>query len=333
VATPARSNPSSLNRSAMSQAHPIDVHKHVTPEVYRTALESIGIKGSGERAWPASSPAVLLAEMDRTDLAAAVVSVASPGAYFGDIAFTRRLVRAVNDDLAQVVADNPKRFAAVGLVSLPDVDSALRDVEYALDTLKLDGILLLTHTGDRYLGSPDDAPLYAELDRRKAIAIVHPKRPAASGWAQFSFPDGYSELAFETYRAIANLHWNGMFARYPNIRWIMPHAGGVTPFLAFRLSGMDDIPAVRERSPGGVSAMLKGLYYDIAQATHPAPLRALMEVADPSRVMFGTDFPFARNIGVIEQSIAAVNAFAGFDTALRKKVERENAVALFPRLA
>ena len=58
-----------------------------------------------------------------------------------------QLVRDVNDDLAQVVADHPQRFAAVGLVSLPDVDSALRDVEYALDTLKLDGILLLTHTG------------------------------------------------------------------------------------------------------------------------------------------------------------------------------------------
>jgi predicted TIM-barrel fold metal-dependent hydrolase len=311
----------------------IDAHQHVTPDAYRAALESIGLKGSGERPWPESSPATLLAAMDRTGLAAAIVSVASPGAYFGDIAFTRRLVQAVNDDLAGVVAAHPRRFAAVGLVSLPDVDAALRDVAYALDTLKLDGILLLTHTGDRYLGHLDDAPLYAELHRRKAVVVVHPKRPATTGWAQFSFPDGYSELAFETYRAIANLHWNGMLARFPNIRWLMPHAGGVTPFLAFRFSGMDDIPAVRERSPGGVAASLKGFYYDIAQATHPAPLAALMAVADPARVLFGTDFPFARNDGVIEQSIAAVEAFDGFDAALRRKVARDNALALFPRLA
>jgi predicted TIM-barrel fold metal-dependent hydrolase len=314
-------------------SHRIDAHQHVTPEVYRKSLESIGIKGSGERAWPESSPATLIEAMDRTGLAAAVVSVASPGSYFGDIAFTRRLVRAVNDDLAQVVAAHPRRFAAVGLVSLPDVDAALRDLEYALDTLRLDGILLLTHTGDRYLGHPDDAAFYAELDRRKAVVVVHPKRPATSGWAQFSFPDGYSELAFETYRAIANLYWNGMFARFPNIRWVMPHAGGVTPFLVFRFSGMDDVPAVRERSPDGVSATLKRLYYDIAQATHPAPLRALLDVADPSRILFGTDFPFARNAGVIEQSIAAVETFDGFDAALRRKVERDNALALFPRLA
>jgi predicted TIM-barrel fold metal-dependent hydrolase len=317
----------------MSQPYCIDIHQHVTPKVYRHALESIGIKGSGERSWPESSPATLIEAMDRTGLAAAVVSVASPGAYFGDIAFTRRLVRAVNDDLAGVVADHPRRFAAVGLVSLPDVDAALRDLAYALDTVNLDGILLLTHTGDRYLGHPDDVPLYAELDRRAAAVLVHPVRPKTSGWAQFSFPDGYSELAFETYRAIANLHWNGMFARFPSIRWVMPHAGGVAPFLAFRFSGMDDIAAVRERSPDGVDGTLKRLYYDIAQATHPAPLSALTQVADPSRILFGTDFPFARNAGVIEQSLAAVAAFSGFDAALRRKVERDNAVALFPRLA
>jgi predicted TIM-barrel fold metal-dependent hydrolase len=317
----------------MSEPYRIDAHQHVTPDVYRSALESIGIKGSGERPWPESSPAVLIEAMDRTGLAAALISVASPGAYFGDIAFTRRLVRAINEDLARVIAEHPRRFAAVALVSLPNVDAALADLSHALDVLRLDGVLLLTHTGDRYLGHPDDAPLYAELDHRQAVVVVHPKRPAATGWAQFSFPDGYSELAFETYRAIANLYWNGMFARFPNIRWVMPHAGGVTPFLTFRFSGMDDIAAVHERSPDGVAATLKQLYYDIAQATHPAPLAALMQVADPSRILFGTDFPFARNAGVIEQSIRAVEAFDGFDAALRRKVERDNALALFPRLA
>jgi predicted TIM-barrel fold metal-dependent hydrolase len=316
----------------MTTPYRIDAHQHVTPEVYRKALESIGIKGSGERAWPPSAPSDLIAAMDRTGLAAAVISVASPGVYFGDIAFTRRVVQAVNDDLAGIVSAHPGRFAAVGLVSLPDVDSALRDVEDALDRLRLDGILLLTHTGDRYLGQQEEAPLYAELDRRKAVVVVHPKRPATTGWAQFSFPDGYSELAFETYRAIANLHWNGMVARFPNIRWVMPHAGGVTPFLTFRFSGMDDIKSVRERSPDGVAATLRHLYYDIAQATHPAPLAALMQVADTSRILFGTDYPFARNEGVIEQSIAAVEAFHGFDAATRRKVERDNAVALFPKL-
>jgi predicted TIM-barrel fold metal-dependent hydrolase len=99
------------------------------------------------------------------------------------------------------------------------------------------------------------------------------------------------------------------------------------------MSGMDDIPEVRERSPDGVAATLRRLYYDIAQATHPAPLAALMQVADPTRILFGSDFPFARNAGVIEQSIAAVEAFAGFDASVRRRVARDNALTLFPRLA
>jgi predicted TIM-barrel fold metal-dependent hydrolase len=123
-----------------------------------------------------------------------------------------------------------------------------------------------------------------------------------------------------------------MFARFPNIRWLMPHAGGVTPFLTFRMMGMDDIAAVHGRSPEGVAGALRHLYFDIAQAVHPAPLAALLAVADPSRILFGTDFPFARNAGVIEQSIKAVEAFAGFDDDLRRKVDRDNALALFPRL-
>jgi predicted TIM-barrel fold metal-dependent hydrolase len=317
----------------MNSAACIDVHQHLTPDRYREALARLGVKGSGERSFPESDAGTLLAALERTGLAGAVVSVASPGAYFGDIAFTRRLVREVNDDLAAVVAKHPRRFGAVGLVSLPDLDAALRDVEHALDTLKLDGILLLTHNGDRYLGHPEEEPLYAELDRRKAVVVVHPKRAATSGWPQFSFPDAYTELPCETTRAIANLHWNGMFHKYPEIRWLMPHAGGVTPFLAFRFAGMDDVEQVQERSPAGILATLRRLYYDVAQATHPAPLRALMEIADPSRVMFGTDFPFARNLGVIEQSLDGIATFDGFDAALRRRVERDNALALFPRFA
>ena len=317
----------------MSEAYRIDVHQHVTPDVYKSALESIGIKGSGERAWPELTIDAQIAAMEQNGIAAAIVSIASPGTYFGDVDFTRRLVRESNDALARVAADHPGRFGAVGLVSLPDVGAAIADLAYALDELKLDGILLLTHVGDRYLGEADHAEFYAELDRRAAVVIIHPVRPKLTGMAQFSFPDGYTELAFETTRAIANLLFTGTIAKYPRIRWVMPHGGGVTPFLVFRLRGMDDLPKVRERIPDGVAAYLKRLHYDVAQATAPAPLRALMEVADPSRVMFGTDFPFARNANVLEQSVAAIAAFDGFDAALRRKVERDNALALFPRLA
>ena len=312
----------------------IDVHQHVIPDVYKAELEKVGVSGSGENPWPDWSVARQLELADENGIDAILMSIASPGAYFGDIEFTKRLVKACNEAMAQLVADHPTRYGAMGFVSLPDVEQACRDVEYALDKLKLDGINLMTHTGHRYLGHAEEDELFAELDRRRAVVFVHPQRPAVEGMAELSIPAGYTELTFDTTRAIGNLLYNGTLARFPNIRFIMPHMGGVTPFLLFRLSGLDDIPKVRERIPDGVAAYLNRLYYDVAQSPSPLALRALLEVADPTRILFGTDYPHARNVEkVMRDTVAAVRSFDGFDETLRSSVMAGNAQALLPRFA
>ena len=312
----------------------IDVHQHVIPDIYKNELARVGVLGSGENSWPDWSVARQLELADELGIDAILMSIASPGAYFGDIEFTKRLVKACNETMARIVADHPTRYGAMGFVSLPDVETACRDVGYALDVLKLDGINLQTHTGSRYLGHPEEEELYAELDRRRAVVFVHPQRPPVRDMPSYSFPAGYTELTFDTTRAITNMLFNGTLAQYPNIRFIMPHMGGVTPFLLFRLSGLDDNPKTRERIPDGVAAYLKRLYYDVAQSSSPLALRALLEVADPSRILFGTDYPSARNVEkVMSDTVAAVRTFNGFDEALRRNVMAGNAQALLPRFA
>ena len=133
--------------------------------------------GSGENPWRAWNLARILELMDEHGIAGVMTSIASPGAYFGDVAFTRQLVRKCNDALAEFVGDRPTRFGGMAFVPLPDVAAAVREVEYALDQIKLDGINLMTHTGHRYLGHPEEDELFAELDRRGTIAFVHPVRP------------------------------------------------------------------------------------------------------------------------------------------------------------
>jgi 6-methylsalicylate decarboxylase len=318
----------------MTAAPIIDVHQHVIPEVYRNALAGIGVMGSGENPWPQWSLSRMLELMDEHRIAAVITSIASPGAFFGDVAFTRRLVRDCNEALARMVADRPRMLGAMGFVPLPDVSAAVRELEHALDVLKLDGINLLTHAGHRYLGHPEENELYAELDRRNAVVFVHPVRPPLKELPQFSFPAGMTELVFDTTRAIANLLHTGALARYPNIRFVMSHMGGVTPFLLFRLSGFDDDPRLRERVPDGVAAYLRRLYYDVAQSAAPLSFRALLEVADPSRILFGTDYPFARlPEKVMKDTIAAVASFDGFDDGLRRRIALDNARTLFPRFA
>jgi predicted TIM-barrel fold metal-dependent hydrolase len=312
----------------------IDVHQHIIPDIYKSELARVGVLGSGENPWPAWSIARQRELMDEMGIDAVLLSIASPGAYFGDIKFTRPLVRICNEVMARMVGDQPDKFGAMAFVSLPDVEAACRDVVYALDVLKLDGINLQTHTAHRYLGHPEEGELYAELDRRKAVVFVHPQRPPVRDMPHYSFPAGYTELTFDTTRAITNMLYNGTLAKYPNIHFIMPHMGGVTPFLLFRLSGLDDDPKLRDKIPSGVKTYLNRLYYDVAQSPSPLALRALLEIADPSRILFGTDYPSARNVEkVMRDTIAAVSNFDGFDDALRRKVMSSNAQAILPRFA
>ena len=318
----------------MIHRYRIDTHQHIVPDGYRAALERVGITGSGERAWPDWSVDSTLELMDRAAIETAVVSIASPGTYFGDIEFTKRLVRECNDEFARLMGDRPSRFGAFGLVPLPDVNAALRELEYALDVLRLDGITLLTHVGNRYLGQPEYEEFYAELDRRQAVVFVHPVRPSMECMPEMSFPAGLTELVFDTTRAITNLLYTGTLAKYPRIRFIMAHGGGATPFLLFRLSHMEKMPQVRDRIPHGVVAHLKRLYYDVAQSAAPVSLRALADLADPSHILFGSDYPFAvpNAEKILIETIEGISNFEGFDVLLRRKVERDNALALFPRL-
>jgi predicted TIM-barrel fold metal-dependent hydrolase len=312
----------------------IDVHQHVIPDVYKSELAKVGVLGSGENPWPAWSIERQLELMDDMGIDAVLLSIASPGAWFGDIDFTKKLVRVCNETMTRYVADYPGKFGSMAFVSLPDVEAACRDVEYALDTLKMDGINLQSHTAHRYLGDPEEDELYAELDRRKAVIFLHPQRPPVKDMPHYGFAAGYTELTFDTTRAVTNMLYNGTFEKFPNIRWIMPHMGGVTPFLLFRLSGLDDDPKVHERIPAGVATYLKRLYYDVAQSSSPLALRALMDIADPSRILFGTDYPSARKVEkVMRDTIAAVKSFDGFDAKTRQNVMSGNAKALLPRFA
>ncbi|SRR5712692_6048086 len=315
----------------------IDTHQHPVPDHYKRVLASAGVMGSGENPWPEWSLAAQLELMDETGMTAVVNSVASPGAYFGDLDLAIRIARECNEGAARTIADRPHRFGAFALLPLPDVDAAIREAEYALDTLALDGICLLSHVGARHLGAPEEDELYAELDRRQAVVFVHPLRNQARGLPAYAYPAGMTELVLDTTRAITNLLWNGTFGKFPNIRWIMPHGGGTIPFLVYRLGAMDKKPKIREQLPGGsVASALRGLYYDVAEIVAPAPLRCLMEITDPSHLLFGSDFPFSRHRNPaqdVRDTIAGFEAFDGWDDATRRGIEHDNALKLFPRLA
>src|ERR1019366_1430625 len=134
--------------------------------------------------------------------------------------------RKSNDYGAQLVKDYPGRFGLFAALPLPDQDGSLREIEYAFDVLKADGIALMTDYGDKWPGDPAFVPVFDELNRRKAIVFVHPTAPNCCTSLIPGTTGSWLEYLFDTARAITSFLVNGTFARFPDIRFIFCHSGG-----------------------------------------------------------------------------------------------------------
>ena len=276
-----------------NEAYRIDVHHHILPPVYVDALKSIGADKSGGAELPAWTKEDALAMMDRQGIATAVTSISSPGVYFGDIAFARDLAHRCNEYSAELVRDNPRRFGALALLPLPDADAALEELAYALDTLRLDGVILQASVGDQYLGDTAFDPVFDELNRRKATVLLHPTTPPGSDVPKLDLPSFLVEFIFDTTRAVANLIVSGTLERCPDIALIVSHAGGAAPYLAGRFdTGEHLMPKLKERAPKGALSYLECLYYDTALSATPTPcIVCRVRVSHSSRVRNGLSVP------------------------------------------
>jgi predicted TIM-barrel fold metal-dependent hydrolase len=300
----------------------IDVHHHYIPPFHADFIESRRDRGRT----PAWSVARSLDDMDQNGIATAVTSLAQPGVWFGDVTEARRLARECNEWGAAMARDHPGRFGLFAAIPLPDTEGSLREIEYALDVLKADGIGLFTSYRDKYPGDPAFAPVFDELNRRKAVVYTHPITPDCCKGLVPGVPASTIEYATDTTRAIASLVFGGTTLRCPDIRFIFSHSGGTVPFLTARFERLD---AERKegRLPNGPTAELQKLYYEVAQGTTAGQLAALTRLASLSHVLFGTDFPFRPGA----EAVAGLTAY-DFTAADRAAIERGNALALLPRL-
>ncbi len=308
----------------------IDVHHHFLPPVFRQTMgeATIGAPAPNRIApqWQVSDS---LAVMDRHGIDTAVVS--APPLWMPDMAKTRRLTRACNDYAAQMVADHPGRFGAFAALPLPDVDAARKEIDYAFDVLHADGIGLMTNYDDRYLGDSAFAPVFDELNRRKAVVYVHPTSCSCNRGLFPEQPDSLIEFPHDTTRCVASLLFSGTFNRCPDIRFIFSHAGGTVPYLATRMALLGSLDkGLARQVPGGVMPVLRRLYYDTAISANPISMAALLKLVTPANVLLGTDFPFVPEQGM-KATLAGLRE-VGFSDAELRAVEGGNAARLFDRI-
>jgi predicted TIM-barrel fold metal-dependent hydrolase len=306
----------------------IDVHHHFFPPKY-AAEEPDRILADATGNYPRSSllewhPEISLEEMDKNGVATAILSVTTPGVWFGDVAQARRLARVCNEYGAQVIAEHPRRFGMFGTLPLPDVEGSLREIAYIFDVLKLTGVGLLTSYDDKWPGDPAFAPVFDELNRRKTVVFFHPAGAACCGSVVPGVVPSTIEYPFNTTRAVASLVASGTFARCPDLRFIFTHGGGTVPMLASRMAAIM-APRLKLTAPQ-VLAQLKSLYFDTASATNAPAMAAVTKLLPMSHVLFGSDYlfwPIAMTVnGLRSVDLAAADIQA---------IERDNALALFPQ--
>jgi predicted TIM-barrel fold metal-dependent hydrolase len=306
----------------------IDTHHHLIPPDYRKALQKAGLTAAAGRVLPDWSPEASLQTMAELGVGTAILSVSTPGtAFLASPADATALARDLNDYTAELAAAQPDRFGFFATAPLPHIDESVAEVVRSLDELHADGVVLLANNGGTYLGEEGQHPLFAALNDRSAVVFIHPAElpgPSVPGVPPFA-----TDFLLDTTRAAYLLVSNGIRSRYPNIRFILSHAGGFVPYASYRLAVT--ISGDTGRSWADVLDDFSSFYFDTALSSSAAALPTLLAFAKPGHITFGSDFPYAPVVAG-KLFAAGLETYPGIDGNALAAIDRTNALALFPRL-
>ncbi len=266
----------------------IDVHAHLLSSTFTEALNQEGRLLEEGFSLPGYDVDAHLKWMDEAGVQTAVLTLAAPQP------MSAQTIRQTNEEAARLKAEHPGRFLFCAALPLPDVDAAIREAIYALDTLHADGIKLATNVQGQYLGAPELDSLFAVLHARRAVVILHPHRPAPVNEAVMrQTPLAMQEYLSETTRAVANMISRNVLAIYPNIKVVVPHCGAYLPLAVPRMKSLTPVMQAN-KLVGDIDweANLAALYYDLAGAHSPEVIRMLLTITTPDHLLYGSDYPY-----------------------------------------
>ena len=325
---------SSASKPSVGTAHAklplIDMHHHPVPPFYLAEnRERIAGSRGGEitRAWLDWTPEASLSAMDEHNVTTAILSLTTPGLWFGDVETARKTARRFNEYAVDLARQHPGRFGVFAAIPLPDTEGSMREIAYAFDELGVDGVGLLSCYDDRFLGDPAFAPVFEELDHRKAIVFIHPTAPGCCQGLMPGIATPMLEVPHDTARTVTSLLFSGTLSRLKHIRFILCHAGGTLPVVAGRIS-LYASRAMLEKVSNGVEHELRRLYYDIAVSGYRPAIAALTSLVPMTQILFGSDHPFRH----LAESAATMGEL-GLSEADLRAIGRDNALALLPRLS
>ena len=282
----------------------IDVHSHIITPEFVTSLESEGRLMDEGFPLPKYNVENHLKWMDEAGVEISVLTLAAPQPSSAEV------VRQTNEAAALIKKQHPGRFLFCAALPLPDVNAAIREAIYALDTLKADGIKLATNVGGQYLGEPELDTLFSVLNERKAVVILHPHRPEpVNRQVMQQTPLAMQEYLSETTRAVSNMISRNVLARYPQLKVVVPHCGAYLPLAIPRMKSLT--PVMQANKMVGeidYETNLRALYYDLAGAHSPEVIRMLLTITTPDHLLYGSDYPYVAP-QVLTQSLARMKDY------------------------
>lgn len=324
----------------------IDVHHHIFPKAYVDALKNAGVNNSLGVDFPKWTFDTSLKKMKEYGIKIAMLSISTPGVYFDGIdvpeGFSEKLARLTNEVIAEAKEKYPDRFGGFATIPMLNVEAAIEELNYALDTLHLDGVCLMTNYQGKYFGDEYFAPFFKELDKRKVVVYIHPTDPGGEFANETGMPNALIEAPFDTTRAVANMMFNGVLDKYKHIKYILSHGGGTIPFLAWRLAGIEygqngkRPPVIRaiydflvNGEPTKGLKHLKNMYYDTAAVSGEYAVKTLQSFAGPDHIVFGTDLCISK-LGLI--TTKNLEKDGDFTDEEYRKMSYSNCLELFPGL-
>lgn len=310
---------------AQAKGSIIDVHHHISPPAWVTALKSVKQDSPPVNNWSVEKS---LEDMEKGGVAVAITSPTTPQVTPFDVPTAVRVARESNEFAKKLESEHPGRFGTWAMLPLPHVDESLKEIEHAFDTLKVDGVGVMTSYGDKWLGYKEFEPVWAELNRRKATVYTHPTTANCCVNLVRDADPAYIEFGTDTTRSIFTVIFSGVGEKYPDINWIWSHGGGSVTALyeRFTVQALTRPPFAGKMKREQVEKQLHRFYYDTAAIPNDVTLSALAKMVPASQIVFGTDYPYRR----AAEYIKPLEGF--FKPEDVKAIERDNALRLVPRL-
>lgn len=272
----------------------VDVHCHDILPDFTKAVNEHGATLDETFPLPLWNIEAHLEFKDSAGIKTSVLSMPAPQPYFGNAEECRDIIRRYNEHTAAICHKHPDRFRFVAALPLPNVQMAVDEVVYVLDSLGAVGVKLATNSRGQYLGDTELEPLMQVLNARKAVVIIHPHKPVPVNKDIIATaPLAIYEYPAETTRTIINMIARNVPARYPDIKWVIPHCGSFMPLAIPRMKAV--LPAMISKGlmeTVNFDKNMASIYYDLAGAPTAEAIESMLAITTPDHIMYGSDYPY-----------------------------------------